>query len=870
MRHRRHGDDLPRWGYGHAAFEVLSRPAQNLGRGVTKSDRNVPPMRRPFVATTAILLASLAASTVCAAERKRHFDIADGMRLEDALTSFSWQADRDILFQPGIVADARAHGVTGLQAPTAALTQLLQDTGLVWREVQGRLLIERGVTASSVGAAPSATLDALVVTATRRPTIDQLTPMSVRALSGHELAHAGVSDLSDARAILPGLNHLPAGTGRNRLSLRGVHASGEMTTALYYDDMPVTGPSGTTADPGGGPPELLLVDLDRIEVLRGPQGTLYGSGAMGGALKVMFKRPDATRQTAQIGGEVEAAAGNLGTTTTAVFNTPLPLAGAAARLTAYRRVEPGYIYNQRLDQTDVNETRIEGARLGLAMEASSALQFGLTSAIQTSDFDDSGTAVRGGPALVSAVPVRSPFRSRLALHQGQARARLGGVELTANAGAYTWRTTRQSDYTGVLTAERMSPAGCARYFADLGGCDANQLAAYSAYVDSRSPGVLHQPDKMDAQVQELRLQSAGSGFLAWTLGVFREVRKDTMDSQVLAADPRTGAARPDLGFTGRRLVSSRLRQRAAYGETTLGADRPSSLTLGARRFEYNRRTVGSVLVPNIISNTTNANFDSTADEAGWSLKVLASHRFGSDSLAYVQAAQGFRPGGANTAPVPQDLAIYRSDSLWSYEAGVKLAWPERPASLNIAVYRIDWRDMQFSAASANGAFSFITNVGRARIDGVELDAALADGPNRAGLNLTLNRAELIEDQESAEAIGLGSAGDHLPFVPHVAFNIWGEHTRRLPWDFDLLLRADIDYLGRAHSTFRPGAANDTAIGDAWQINLRANALHGPWRFGVHIENLLDSHRAVTATTGNTPQVYPMRPRRVGMSATYEF
>ncbi|WP_374471014.1 TonB-dependent receptor domain-containing protein [Phenylobacterium sp.] len=818
----------------------------------------------------AAAVAALAGQAARAADRTPYFNIAAGAPLEEALTAFSEQADQDILFQPGLVAGARTGGVRGARSPAAALAELLSGTGLTWREAHGRLLIERKAAEAPGTAAPSSTLDVLVVTATRRPTLEQLTPMSVRALPGEELTQAGVTTFGEASALVPGFNYVAVGAGRHRISLRGVHASGEATTALYYDEVPVTGPSGTTADPGAGAPELLLVDLDRIEVLRGPQGTLYGAGAMGGALRVMFRRPNLVEAGAEVTGEVEQADGGVGHTAVGVLNAPLPKGRAAARLTVYRREEPGYIDNRRLALSDVNGSQIRGVRLGVAAEPASSLRLSLTSAVQVSDFEDTAAGAREGAPLVSLNPVRTEFRSRLALHQAQLRLLSRRIEVTANAAVYDWRTTRQSDYTGVLLAERTSGTACARYFAGA-ACGADMLAAYSAYVDDRAPGMLNQPDSMQAQVQELRLQSAGSGFTAWTVGVFREAREDTIDSQVLVADAATGRPRPDLGYTGRRLVANALRQRAIYGEATIGADRATSLTIGARRFDYERRTVGQVLVANVISNTTNANFETEADEDGWSLKVLASRRIGPSLLAYAQASQGFRPGGINTVPeLPPALAAYEADSVWNYEAGVKMASPDNRASLNAAAYRVDWRNMQFSATSANGAFGFITNVGRAQIDGFELDAAVAFEAGRAGVNLNLSRAELVDDQAAAEAIGLGSAGDRLPFVPRLAFNLWGEYRPPPFGALDLLLRADVAYVGRSHSTFRPGAANDTSLGDLWLVNLRATAGRDAWRLGAYVENLLDSHKPTAATTGATPQPYPTAPRHLGVTATYRF
>lgn len=814
-------------------------------------------------------VAGVLSSPASAADARRSFSIPGGLPLERALTTFSSQSDRDILFTPALVAGLRGREVTGRMETGAALTELLRGSGLGWREFQGRYLVERAQLATPE---ITADLEGVVVTALRRPTLDRLTPMSMRALPGEELTRAGAVTFQQASALLPGLTLTNTGTGRNRFSLRGVYGSGEATTALYYDDIPVTGPSGTTADPGGSSPELLLVDVERLELLRGPQGTLYGASAMGGALKVVFNRPDLAKQGGSVSGEVFGNAGQLGGAQTLVINQPLARDRLGVRLAAYRRVEPAYVDNARLGLRDVNGGEVWGARLGLGAQFTPDLQLNVSAVYQDGREEDGGAGARGAQPNLSRNYVRAPYDSRMAMLDGALVWRFSGMRLSATAGAYDWESTRRIDYTATLLAERRSPEGCRRYLATSAVCTADQLDAYSAYVDSRTPGLLHQPIGLRAQVQDLRLQSDAAGFAAWTVGLFREVRSDTIDSQVLVADPATGLPRVEAGFTGRRIVDSRLSQRAAYGEVTLGADRDTSLVLGARRFEYDKRTVGEALVVNVISNTTEANFRTAVGESGWSVKVLASHRFGDQAMGYAQASQGFRPGGINTVPgLPPEIAAYRADSLWNYEAGLKSAWLNGRLAFNAALYRIDWSDMQYAANSSNGAFAFVTNLGRARIQGLEADASFAfNAAWKGGANLSVTDAVLTADQATSEAVGLGSAGDRIPAIPRLAGYAWLEHRRDLTGGMELLLRADGAYVGASHSTFDPAAANDVNMGEYWLWNARAVLRSAAWSLAVYAENLTDVEGISFATTGREPQVFAPRPRRLGMSISYDF
>ena len=788
--------------------------------------------------------------------------------MERALTTFGAQSDRDILFVPSVVAGHRSRAVYGSLAPEAALTELLRGTGLGWREFDGRFLIEASGAPEVSG--PAEEVEGVVVTALRRPTLERLTPMSMRALSGEELTRAGAVTFQDAVELLPGLTLANTGTGRSRLSLRGVYGSGEATTALYYDEVPVTGPSGTTSDPGGSAPELLLVDVERLELLRGPQGTLYGASAMGGALKVVFKRPDLARRSAEVSGEATAGAGHWGEAQSIMLNQPLATDTAGLRLTAYRRNEPGYVDNARLGLDGINSSLIEGARLGVALRFDPDVEVNLTAARQQARFDDTAAGTQGAPPNQSQLHVRTPFDSRLTFLDGAVAWRFSGLQLSANLAAYRWNSVRRGDYTATLQSERRSPDGCRR-FLQSAGCTPAELDLYSAYVDSRAPGLLRQPIDLRVRVQEIRLGPVAPEAVAWTLGFFHETRADTIDSQVLAADPRTGEPDPTKGYTGRRIVESRLTQQAVFGEATLGADRATSLTFGARWFEYDRETVGVAPVVNVISNTTDANFRAAMGEQGWSVKVLLNHRFASGAIAYAQASQGFRPGGINTVPIlPPKLATFGADSLWNYELGYKGAWLGGRVLASAAAYYIDWRDMQYTANSSNGAFSFITNLGGARVYGAEAEIAATLTPHlRSGLNLAFTDAVLTKDQANDDGVGLGSVGDRIPVVARIAGGGWIEHRSDTGWG-ELLLRGEAGYTGSSNSTFKAGAANDVKLGHVWLFNAHASLTAGDWSLGVFGENLTDVDRSVFANTARPPQVYAPRPRRFGISISRRF
>lgn len=234
-----------------------------------------------------------------------------------------------------------------------------------------------------------AMLEELVVTALKRSTTVQDTPMSITAVGAETIAQLGATRLEDYFRQVPSVNLSQGQLGQSRVSIRGVQGSGEATTGLYYDETPLTGPSGTTQDPGNNAADLNLFDVERVEVLRGPQGTLYGGGSMGGTLRVIFNKPDST----QIGGAVEAQravtkGGSDSGYLKGMINLPLIDGKLAVRAVAYGEARPGYVDNVRLGRKDVNDSESSGYRVLLGFTPTEDVAVTATVVHQVSEADD--------------------------------------------------------------------------------------------------------------------------------------------------------------------------------------------------------------------------------------------------------------------------------------------------------------------------------------------------------------------------------------------------------------------------------------------------------------------------------------------------
>ena len=812
------------------------------------------------------------------------FDIP-AQPLSQALNQLAVRSDREILFSPALTRGKRSPALSGQFTAEAALERLLAGSGLAVR-LEGRSFLvvpaPREALAETAAAAPRpepppppVAMESVVVTALKRSSLVQQTPISMTVVAGEQLSRLGVVDLDKASPLLPGLKLVSTAFGR-RLVLRGVYGAGEATTGLYYDETSMTGPVGTTSDPGVMAPELALVDVDRIELLRGPQGTLYGSGAMGGALRILFRRPDLAEDSAAAGVSLAGAAhGGQAGVATVVLNTVVIPQALAVRLTAYEQHQPGVIDNIRLGLKDVDASRVQGVRLAALWEPTSRFSALVSATHQSTRRGDiSAWNDTAGPWRTVHAG-RAPFDGDIDLAAATLKWRGEVVDITAVSSWYRWRLMRRSDYSGVLVGERTNAAGCMRMFSISQACDGAQMASYSAYVDSVYPAILNQPAELTAEIHELRASSVGEGPLKWTLGAYREVRGDDIDSQVRHVDPTTGAATEPPVLIGRRDIENHLSQSAVFGELSYAMTPATELTVGARRFDYVKRDRGAVQVANVVSGTwADYGIDARTEERGWSLKALASHRFGPDLFGYAQVSQGFRPGGVNVVPgLPESLAVYRSDSLNNYELGLKGQTSDGRFTANVALYRVTWTDMQYAAQTQNRAFTYVTNIGAARIHGLELEATAqrVAGWTLAG-SLTLTDARLTADQVTNTAIGLGLEGDRLPVVPKVTAAASMERRWTLAEGLTGRLRLDGSYAGLARSAFNAGNADYIKMGGYGLFGVSLGLEGGAWSADLAVDNILDRAGKASAArnTSGPIEYFGVAPRTVRLSLERRF
>ncbi|WP_010127390.1 TonB-dependent receptor [Sphingomonas sp. KC8] len=715
-----------------------------------------------------------------------------------------------------------------------------------------------------------------MVTALRRESTVQDTPLAITAISGQNLTNAGVTNVTDYAKMVPGLRVQDSGPGQRRLSLRGIRASGEPTVGTYYDETPVAGSVGVSSDAAGRTPDFSLFDIERVEVLRGPQGTLYGSSSMGGAVRVIFAKPKFEYEGAAEATVSTTKGGGFSYNINGMVNVPIANDVLAARLVVYRRDSSGYVDNSFLGRDDVNDYTAEGGRFLLRYTPTADLTIDASALIESTNASSYSWNPLVGERK-SAAQAILPYKDDSQIYNITARWDAGPVALTAIT-SYQHRKSEYAADDSYYIDSYLTPARCAAFVNGGGACSQAQLDTYYAYVDSLSPAVIHYPGKTKDWTHELRLNSTGDGNLSWTVGVFSENRSNQVNGQDARVDPATGEIIRPLQLFYRRSIDDKFKQIAGYGEASYKVTPELTLTGGTRYFHYKKTIVGETDMPwDLIGATAKPPTTVQSKESGWIFKFNADYQFSPDFMIYAQASQGFRPGGANQVIGLADaLTAYEADKLWNYELGAKTAFFNRRLFANVAVFQIDWENMQVSGRTLNNAFSFISNAGAARVRGAELElnARPIDGM-QVNLNSTYLDAKLTEDQISDTVSAPGRKGNRMPYIPRFTAGATVEYGWEVSPSLKMVTRADINHVGASYSEFRPDNALRIKLKPYQLANMRVGLeeADGRWAAYVFLNNVFDAVAINHASQSSTPNSYSVTsatPRTIGVNLRTKF
>jgi outer membrane receptor protein involved in Fe transport len=718
-----------------------------------------------------------------------------------------------------------------------------------------------GALAFSSGAAaqdaqPAAARDEeIVVTAQKREQNLQDVPISISVVSGEAMQEQGAASLTDYAGYVPGLQVTTTGTpGQTTITLRGVAPlTASQTVGIYLDDAPV-GSSAIYNRGGQFSLDLLPYDIERVEVLRGPQGTLYGASSIGGLLKYVTVAPSTSTFSVKAGVEAFGikGAGDLGWAGQTMFNAPLVEGKLGVTGSFAWRKTPGFVNsvnNAALD--DQNDYEQIGGRVALLWRASDRFSARLTAIYQDLDSDGNGvyaadlTGKRLGDGSSYNNFVPEAFKTELQYYAATLDYDFGGVTATSTTTHSTTHATQLQDATyafGVL------------FPLLTGGAIAPGITPFEINLGLRK------------WTQEVRLASPSGGSFEWLVGGFYTDEKSS-NSQLVRSYDMAGNVIPALDPLATVGLPATYKEYAVFGNATLRFGERFEVTGGVRwaRNEQTFRQISSgAIVPQ-------ANDPGTSEEDVVTWSVSPQFHLTDDAMLYGRVATGYRPGGPNVI-VPNVPPSVDSDTLTNYEVGFKADLAGRAVSIDVAAFYMDWKDIQVTRAF--GGVSGQANGGKAVSKGVE--GSLYVRP-ATGLTLALTGsytdATLSEDVPEIS----GADGDQLPAVPKFS------GSARLDYHAELggTLSADFG-MGVRHASSRLSLVESdplTARAKAYTaVDLNASLNIGEhWKLRAYARNLLDDDGELsrsTLTNGlNQPSflaITPLQPRTIGVAFDLSF
>jgi outer membrane receptor protein involved in Fe transport len=795
--------------------------------------------RRWALASSFACLAAWSGGASAATRQPRlTFDIP-GKPLKSALVDFAVQAGVSISSGAASGCALTSQPLRGRFTLQDGLNKLLTGTGCGFRFIDaGAIEIVRQPPTKivarpprTVDRDPAAALDELVVVATRRPTPADRLAYAVSAVERSAIAGQGLRDANDLALAVPAMTVTNLGPGRDKIMLRGL-SDGPLTgrtqsmVGLYLDDTRLTY--------NAPDPDLLLVDMAQVEVLRGPQGALYGSGSLGGVLHLVTEQPHADRFEAWAATSLGATRGGNGSgSLSGMVNLPILKGRGAIRAVLYDDQQGGYVDDAGPGLKNVNQTRRSGGRVNVKVDLGGGWTLAGGGAAQFINSDDTQYALATEPPYTRRNQVREPHDNDFAEAHLNLRGEIGGVQARWTISAVDHDITSRYDAT---TAPPVAlPPGPAAYDDD---------------------------DRTHSLVTEGSLAAADDARVQWLVGAFLARTHQDID---LALIRMIGA--PLQAFAEQRRDA--LDEAALYGEATLPMSQSLSVTLGGRLFTSKTRVVSHSKGP----TGPIASFSGNPEQSGFAPKLVLSYTLSPSALIYVQAAEGYRAGGFNTTGPPGQVFStggqieprrrYDADELWSLEAGGKVALLDGRLRLRAAVFQASWKDIQSDELLPSG-LPFTANIGDGRNLGVEVEG----GYRLGGLQLTANLLFNAPELEKANPAFPARKDVNLAGVPHQAGGVTAHYDWPLGPDLALELDGRYAYVGHSRLTFD---ATTAPLMGGYATGRVAMGLATPrWRATLALDNPT-GERGDTFAYGNpfslrtTAQLTPLRPRTISLS-----
>jgi len=786
-----------------------------------------------------------------------------------------------------------------------------------------------GILAAHASPAAEATsgLEEIIVTAQRRSENLQDVPISIQALDSRMLQQLSITNFDSYAKFLPSLSFQTFGPGQSQLYVRGVSNGSDSLSVgssplvgVYLDEQPVTTIYNNL--------DVYIYDIERIEALSGPQGTLFGASSMAGTLRIITKKPEIGKFEAGYDlGVTQVDSGGAGGSIEGFVNLPLT-DRAAIRLVGYTSSDPGYVDNVTPDpllvfptsgivrdngdlrEKNFNDVQTTGARAALKVDLNDTWTITPAVTWQTQDADgffasDSAFGDRRIARYSRDYNEDSWYQAALTV-----QGKIASFDLIYSGGYLDRDIDNSYDYSdysfGYDSYYVDYPDYFGNYFLDNNG----DFIDPSQYTVNRS--------KFTKQTHELRISSPADAKVRWVAGLFLQRQTDdnynayTVDG---LADDRSVTGQPGVNYlnsTSREDID-----RAVFAEVAVDLADAWTVTLGGRAFDYDSNVVGffgfgpfyadrvgegansgAPCEPDSIGRRPSLrpcnNIDSETDGSDFTGRVNVTYRIDAERMLYATYSSGFRPGGINRNPVRPP---YGPDQLNNYEAGWKTGWAAGRVRWNGAAFFEQWDDAQFGVAGPNN-ITEIVNAGRAEVMGIESDVqwavddqlTLSASATYLDTELKTNSCQFVNPQfdctipgppafeggEPQENFTLAPAGTRLPVSPELKMNAIARYEFKAG-AYDAFAQGAVVYQTDVIPTL---AVDDAAIigkqPSYTTADLSFGLASGNWTAELFVENVTDELGQVTRYTACSPAICPspliitVRPRTFGLKFGQRF
>jgi outer membrane receptor protein involved in Fe transport len=693
--------------------------------------------------------------------------------------------------------------------------------------------------------------NAIVITAEKRSQRVLDVPQSVSVISGESLDNQHAERLSDYLTRVPSANVVESQAGNSRIVLRGINTGGVgATVATYIDETPF-GSATSLANGAILAPDLDPFDIARVEVLRGPQGTLYGANSLGGLVKYVTVEPN-TRDfgaAAEFGGE-DVAHGDLGWWARAAGNVPLS-SGAAFRVTGFYRRDPGYVDDPNFGK-NINDGHTYGGRFSALLAPSGALKIRLSAMLENIRSNGSN-AVDLDPVTLEPAYGRLT-QERLIAEPNDIRDRIYNATINYDFGPAT-----------LVSAT------------SYGTLDQHILEDASAVYGALLTGALGMPlgagvDQTLTQrrfTQEVRLASSHNNVLEWTIGGFYTHERNRLGQDLYAVDGITGATIPSLDGLVTVDLPSRYTEYAGFANVTWHIAPKFDLT-GGGRWSHNKQSEEQDTNGLLVGG--GSVFTGHSSDSVFTYAVAPTFKPNANTRIYARIAKGYRPGGPNAvSPLASDAVprTFGPDTTTNYEVGIKTETSDHLLSLEASAFLIDWKNIQLLAQIDNLGVN--VNGGAARSKGIEFTGGL--NPSRfVSFYASGSYVDAYLTEDAPAAVG-GFRGDPLPYNPKWQWTVGAEYQR--PVNPNVTAHAGLSwhYTGARYADFEAGAAQHRLPAYS-QVDAHAGVDLGRFRIDAFAHNLTDA-RGITNVgffgdvNGNLAAAV-IRPRSFGLALGYRY